>query len=188
MGIPLSKAKPSDYSASHLFPEALFCQWQHHRGNYKLNKLFQWQLHPHHFFPLQLFHSQSQTTEMEPQHLRRSVRQQKQTVLLTTISSSLLPCLGWGRISNPHLNSMSCHVEVKPELQPRSELCAQVFQKSSTPNTSKPPGFRNCFPDHLASQASLTWHGDCHSTSFPHRFLSTGSLAVHYTRIFPSCQ
>lgn len=93
---------------------------------------------------------------MEPQHLRMSVKQQNRSVLLTTISSSLLPCVGWGRIPNPHLNSMSCHAEVRPDLQHRSELCAQVFQKeSSTPNMWDSPGSRNCV-SRTSSKSGIT--------------------------------
>lgn len=94
---------------------------------------------------------------MEPQHLRRSVKQQKQSVLLTTISSSLPSCLGRGRTSNRHLNSMSCCTEVRPDQQHRSELYAQVFQKEScAPNMWNSAGSRNCLS--TSSRKSGTTH------------------------------
>ena len=103
--------------------------------------------------------------------MKRSVKQKKQTVLSSIISSNLLPCLGWGRMQDPHLNSMSCHSVVRPDLQHRSELallCAlrsfrqNLVQKPKTCGTLLPSGV--VCPDYLANQASPMQSRRCSDT------------------------
>lgn len=149
-----------------LFPQTLFCQGQHQRVNYKFSELVWWQLHPHHHFAPAAFpprcdkHPCSHTTEMDPWHLRRSVKSQKQTVLLAIIRSNLLPCLGWGRMQDPHLNSITCHSVIRPDLQHRSEMALLHALRSFRQNLVEKP--KTCgtlllsevvCPHYLASQA-----------------------------------
>lgn len=144
---------------------------------------------PSPFFPLWLFHPHSHTTDMEPQHLRclwssknqisSGDNHQLQPASLCGMGQDIKPT------SQPH--ELSC--EVRPDLQHRSELCAQVFQnKSSTPNMWNSPGSRNCL-SRSSSKSGITHMTRGLSQHLPpHWYLPTGSLAVRYTVIFPHQQ